>query len=77
MANPNHTIFARPSGDVYPTWFNDTLVNVGTIPPKGYIDVVISVVFSNATAVRIHFDAYGSKELATPGVKYQLTVRRA
>jgi len=50
-----------PSGDVYPTWFNDTLVNIGTIERKGFRDAVISVTFSNATDVRMHFDAYGCK----------------
>jgi len=48
-----------PSGDVYLTWSNDTLVNIGTIERKGFKDVVVSVTFSNATNVRMHFDAYG------------------
>ena len=51
-----------PNGDVYPTWFNDTLVNVGTIPPKGHRNVTFSVKFSNAKGARMHFDAYGSKK---------------
>jgi len=61
-----YNLYTWPSGDVYPTWFNDTLINVGTIPPKGYIDVTVSVVFSNATSARIHFDAYGSKNPVPP-----------
>ena len=48
-----------PSGDVYPAWFNDTLVNIGTIERKAFKDVVVSVTFSNAADVRMHFDAYG------------------
>jgi PKD repeat protein len=57
-----YNLWDWPSGDVYPTWFNDTLVNVGTIPPKGHVNVTVSVTFSNATGARMHFDAYGSKE---------------
>jgi hypothetical protein len=45
---------------VYPTWFNDTYINVGTIQPKGYVTLTVSVTFSNATNARMHFDAYGS-----------------
>jgi PKD repeat protein len=48
-----------PSGDVYPTWFNDTVINVGYIPKKGYKTLVVSVTFSDAAGVRMHFDAYG------------------
>ncbi|MEM3617988.1 MAG: PKD domain-containing protein, partial [Candidatus Bathyarchaeia archaeon] len=48
-----------PSGDVYPTWFNDTVINVGLIPKKGYKTLVVSVAFSDPTGVRMHFDAYG------------------
>lgn len=48
-----------PSGDVYPTWFNDTLVNVGTIGKRSYVALVVSVNFLNANGVRMHFDAYG------------------
>jgi hypothetical protein len=44
---------------VYPTWFNDTYINVGTILPKGYTVLTVSVTFSVATNARIHFDAYG------------------
>ncbi len=61
-----YNIWTWPCGDVYPTWFNDTLVNVGTIPLKGYADVTVSVTFSNATGVRMHFDAYGSKYPCPP-----------
>ncbi len=53
-------IWDWPSGDIYPAWFNDTLVNVGTINPKGHTNVTVSVAFSDATGVRVHFDAYGS-----------------
>jgi PKD repeat protein len=49
-----------PSGDVYPTWFEDTYVNVGTVYRGGYTNVVVAVTFSNATGIRMHFDAYGS-----------------
>jgi len=45
--------------DVYPTWFSDIYV-VGTVDPKSYKDVQVSVTFSNTTGVRMHFDAYGS-----------------
>jgi hypothetical protein len=48
-----------PWGCVYPTWFNDTYINVGTILPKGYKILTVSVTFSNATGARMHFDAYG------------------
>ncbi|MDH7607626.1 MAG: PKD domain-containing protein [Candidatus Bathyarchaeota archaeon] len=48
-----------PSGDVYPTFFNDTVINVGLIPKKGYKTLVVSVTFSDPTGVRMHFDAYG------------------
>lgn len=59
-------LWTWPSGDVYPTWFNDTYVNVGTIPRKGYKEVVVSVAFSNATGVMLHFDAYGSRFHSPP-----------
>jgi PKD repeat protein len=45
---------------VYPTWFNDTYINVGTILPKGSVTLTVSVTFSDATGARMHFDAYGS-----------------
>jgi hypothetical protein len=48
-----------PWGCVYPTWFNDTYINVGTIFPKSYKILTVSVTFSNATGARMHFDAYG------------------
>jgi PKD repeat protein len=51
---------------VYPTWFNDTYINVGTIPPKGTVTLTVSVTFSNATGARMHFDAYGSVVNRTP-----------
>ncbi|MFQ5999397.1 MAG: hypothetical protein ACE5J6_01330 [Candidatus Bathyarchaeia archaeon] len=60
-----YNLWNWPSGDVYPTWFNDTYV-VGTIGPKNYTDVTVSVTFLNATGVRMHFDAYGSKVSPPP-----------
>lgn len=65
-----YNLWNWPSDDVYPTWFNDTLVNVGTIPPKGHTNVTVSAAFSNATSARVHFDAYGStKPSYTPPTK--------
>ncbi|MEM3579656.1 MAG: PKD domain-containing protein [Candidatus Bathyarchaeia archaeon] len=54
-----YKIWTWPSGDVYPTYFNDTVINVGLIPKKGYKTLVVSVAFSDPTGVRVHFDAYG------------------
>jgi len=54
-----------PSGDVYPTWYS-TYVNVGTINRKGYKDISVSVSFSDAAGVKMHFDAYGSTVSYTP-----------
>jgi len=54
-----YNLWTWPSGDVYPTWFNDTLVNVGLIGKRSYVDLVVSVTFSDANGVRMHFDAYG------------------
>ncbi|MGB9778502.1 MAG: InlB B-repeat-containing protein, partial [Candidatus Bathyarchaeales archaeon] len=51
---------------VYPTWFNDTYINVGTILPKGTVTLTVSVTFSDATGARMHFDAYGSVNNRTP-----------
>jgi len=61
-----YNLYTWPSGDVYPTWFNDTLVNLGTILSKGFIDATVSVTFSNATGARMHFDAYGYKDPVPP-----------
>ncbi|MEM3361628.1 MAG: hypothetical protein QXV85_10540, partial [Candidatus Bathyarchaeia archaeon] len=55
-----YNLWTWPSGDVYPTWFNDTVINVGLISKKSYKDLVVSVTFSDANGVRMHFDAYGS-----------------
>ncbi|MEM3361440.1 MAG: PKD domain-containing protein [Candidatus Bathyarchaeia archaeon] len=55
-----YKLWTWPSGDVYPTWFNDTVINVGLISKKSYKDLVVSVTFSDANGVRMHFDAYGS-----------------
>ncbi len=48
-----------PNGCVYPAYFNDTYINVGTILPKGYTILTVSVTFSDATGAMMHFDAYG------------------
>jgi PKD repeat protein len=66
-------IWTWPSGDVYPTWFNDALVNLGTIPPKGCRDTSISASFSQATNIRMHFDAYGSSICGRPCSPDQIT----
>ena len=42
-----YKLWTWPSGDVYPTWFNDTKINVGLIPTKSYKDLVVSVTFSD------------------------------
>lgn len=62
--NP-YNVWNWPSGDVYPTWFADTYI-FGTLYPKSYDNLIISVTFSNATAARIHFDAYGSEVTPPP-----------
>ncbi|MEM2779752.1 MAG: PKD domain-containing protein [Candidatus Bathyarchaeia archaeon] len=54
-----YKIWTWPSDDVYPTYFNDTIINVGLIPKKGYKTLVVSVTFSDPIGVRVHFDAYG------------------
>ena len=65
-----YNLWNWPSGDVYPTWFNDTLVNVGVIPPKAHTNVTASVAFSKETDARMHFDAYGSvKPFSAPPTK--------
>lgn len=51
--------------DVYPTWFSHIYV-VGAIDPKSYKDVTVSVTFSNATGVKMHFDTYGSQDSSPP-----------
>jgi len=45
--------------DVYPTWFNDTCINIGSIYPEESIDLTVSVTFLDTTNVKMHFDAYG------------------
>jgi PKD repeat protein len=52
--------------DVYPTWFNDTYINIGKLCPKASKTLVVSVTFSDATDARMHFDAYGSTCCSTP-----------
>ncbi|MEA2089133.1 MAG: PKD domain-containing protein, partial [Thermoproteota archaeon] len=44
---------------VYPTWFNDTYVNVGIVKPGDCKILTVSVTFSDAADARMHFDAYG------------------
>ena len=61
-----YQLWTWPSGDVYPTWFNDTKINVGLIHTKSYKDLVVSVTFSDPNGVRIHFDAYGKTTSKTP-----------
>jgi PKD repeat protein len=56
-----YNLWTWPSGDVYPTWFNDTRINIGIIPRKGSVDLIVSVTFSNTSGIRMHFDVYGSK----------------
>ena len=58
---------------VYPTWFNDTYVNAGTIQPKSYHTLTVSVTFSDATNARMHFDAYGSVHSSQPCSWAQVT----
>jgi len=55
-------------GDVYPTWFNDTLVNIGTIERKGFKDVTVSATFLSVDGIRMHFDAWGKKVAGSPTV---------
>jgi len=58
--NPKpYNLWNWPSGDVYPTWFDDARINVGLISKKGYKTLVVSVTFSDAAGVKMHFDAYG------------------
>ncbi|MEM2995279.1 MAG: PKD domain-containing protein [Candidatus Bathyarchaeia archaeon] len=54
-----YNVWIWPSGDVYPTWFNDTIVNVGRIYGGKSVDLVVHVSFSDVSGVRMHFDAYG------------------
>jgi PKD repeat protein len=68
-----YNIWTWPSGDVYPTWFNDTIINVGLIPRKGYKDLVVSVTFSDPNGARVHFDAYGKKTSDIPTSDGQIT----
>jgi PKD repeat protein len=67
-----YKLWTWPSGDVYPTWFNDTKVNVGLISTKSYKDLVVSVNFSDPNGVRIHFDAYGKTTSKTPNSDGQI-----
>jgi PKD repeat protein len=54
-----YKLWTWPSGDVYPTYFNDTVINIGTMGKKGYKTLIVSVAFSDPNGVRVHFDAYG------------------
>jgi len=67
-----YKLWTWPSGDVYPTWFNDTKINVGLISTKSYKDLVVSVTFSDPDGVRIHFDAYGKTTSKTPNSDGQI-----
>jgi len=42
-----YNLWTWPSGDVYPTYFNDTEINVGLVSKKSYKDLVVSVTFSD------------------------------
>jgi len=55
--------------DVYPTWFSDIYNGVGTINPRSYNEVQVSVTFTNAACVAMHFDAYGSTDSPPPPTK--------
>ncbi|MGQ9539102.1 MAG: PKD domain-containing protein [Candidatus Bathycorpusculaceae bacterium] len=68
-----YKLWTWPNGDVYPTWFNDTCINVGLIPKKGYKTLVVSVTFSDAEGVRMHFDAYGKTVSGPPTSDGQIT----
>lgn len=61
-----YNLWNWPSGDVYPTRFNDTYINVGLISKNGYKDLTVSVTFSDASGVAMHFDAYGSRSSTLP-----------
>jgi PKD repeat protein len=45
---------------VYPTWFDDTYVNVGKITRCDCKILTVSATFSDDTDARMHFDTYGS-----------------
>jgi PKD repeat protein len=68
-----YKLWTWPSGDVYPTWFNDTCINVDTIPKKGFVSLIVSVTFSDANGVRMHFDAYGKSTSIMPTWDGQIT----
>jgi PKD repeat protein len=67
-----YKLWTWPSGDVYPTWFNDTKINVGLISTKSYKDLVVSVTFLDPNGVRMHFDAYGKTTSKTPTYDWQI-----
>ncbi|MDW8040331.1 MAG: PKD domain-containing protein [Nitrososphaerota archaeon] len=67
-----YKLWTWPSGDVYPTYFNDTVINVGLIPTKSYKTLVVSVTFSDPLGVRMHFDAYGKSTSGTPSSSGQI-----
>lgn len=60
-----YNIWTWPN-DVYPTWFNDTHVNLGTIPPNGYKEATVSATFFGLTTIKIHLDAYAKVIPDTP-----------
>jgi hypothetical protein len=61
-----YNLWTWPSGDVYPTRFDDAYIKGYTISKKGCKDFTVSVTFSDASGVAMHFDAYGSRCIATP-----------
>lgn len=56
-----YNLWTWPSGDVYPIWSDDNSINFGMVQRKGSVDLIVSVTFSDATGVKIHFDAYGCR----------------
>jgi PKD repeat protein len=55
--------------DVYPTWYNDTLINLGFLwqhATTNYLEAGVYARFSNATGAKMHFDAYGSSSCHKP-----------
>jgi len=65
-----YNLWNWPSGDVYPTYFNDNCINVGLISKNKYKDLSVSVSFSDASGVAMHFDAYGCRSYPPPNDGY-------
>ncbi|UCG45298.1 MAG: PKD domain-containing protein, partial [Candidatus Bathyarchaeota archaeon] len=51
---------------IYPTWFDDASLNLGTILPGTSKQVEVSAAFTGLDSVRIHVDAYGKVVSDTP-----------